>query len=197
MPKQYFLVLPLILSIMLAGCRSGITNTDIDKQNQNPLTASRYGDELAYTMADLVIQNDPIATNPKIRAIIDREIARGKETANTGRELTAQGMNGAIIPIKEEVIGFALYLNDILYFSSEFYSKPGPSLHVFLTTIVDPRDAATFPDSTTLDLGLLKAAYGPQEYEVPGQSNPELYRTLVLWDTELNRLYAFAQLSKR
>lgn len=187
----------LIFSVfVLAGCRTVMKKTTVDEQNKNPLTASRYGDELADTMANLVIQSDPLAKDPNSRAIIDRQIEWGKQISQDARFLMTQGMFGSIIAIKESVTGNVIYLNDVLYLSSDFYTKPGPALHVFLTTVVDPRDIK-FPDNTALDLGPLQAAYGQQQYPVPSRKNPELYRTFVLWDTVLNRLYGFSQLSKQ
>jgi hypothetical protein len=195
MNKRTLLFITLTVFV-LAGCGTDMKKTTIDEQNKNPLTASRYGDELADAMANLVIQNDPLAKDPNTRAIIDRQIERGKQIGQDARSLMAQGMYGPIIAIKEPVTGNVVYLNDVLYLSPDFYTKPGTALRVYLTTMVDPRDVK-FPDNTALDLGPLQAAYGQQQYPVPSQKNPALYRTFVLWDTVLNRLYGFSQLSKQ
>lgn len=186
----------LFLTLAIVGGCSSQPRTSIEKENLNPLTASRYGDEFADTMANLVIQNDPVTKDPGMLAVINAEISRGKEIGQTARDTMDQGMQGMIIPVKESVNGYVLSVNDTLYFSSEFESKPGPALHVYLTTVADPRDTQ-FPDKTAIDLGLLQAAYGPQQYRVPHQDKPELLRTVVLWDTKLKRLYAFGQLSRR
>lgn len=178
---------------LLTAC--GPTTTSIDQQNANPLVASRYGDELADTMANLVIQNDPIIKEPGMQQIIEKEIARGKSIAMNARETQAQGMKGQIIALKESVIGSVLLFSDTLYFSSDFEAKPGPDLHVYLTTIVDPRDE-TFPDATALDLGTIQSSYGAQQYNISSSIDPVKMRTLVLFDTKLRRIYGFAQLSK-
>jgi hypothetical protein len=172
-----------------------MNTTSIDQENRNPLTASRYGDDLADTMANLVIQNDPIIKEPGMRQIIDQEIARGKSIAVGAREQTDQGAKGALIPIKESVTGNVLLLQDTLNFSSDFETKPGPDLHVYLTTVVDPRDKA-FPDATAVDLGPIQSAYGAKQYALPGKTDPGVLRTLVLFDRTLKRIYGFAQLSK-
>jgi hypothetical protein len=83
----------------------------------------------------------------------------------------------------------------MLYLSSDFVSKPGTNLHVYLTTVVDPRDGS-FPDPTAIDLGAIQTVYGAQQFAVPKQEKPELLRTFVLWDKGFNRLYGFAQLTK-
>lgn len=185
----------LLFSLLLAACGSTALHTSIDEQNKNPLTASRYGDELADTMANIVINNDPILQQAGVRAVIDAEIARGKETSNRARETQARGMKGALIPIKEEIDGFVLYVDDTLFLSSDFDTKPGPELHAYLTTGVDPRDVP-FPEKMSIDLGMIQNIFGAQQYSVPHQDKRELYRTFVLYDKKLGRLYGFAQLSK-
>ena len=68
-------------------------------------------------------------------------------------------------------------------------------MRVYLTTAVDPR-GVNFPDASALSLGLLQTPYGAQEYAFDeSDSNPE-FRTVVLYDTRLERIYGFAQLSK-
>ena len=183
----------LLLTCSLVGC--GFQRTTISVVNGNPLVASRYGDELADSMANLVISNDPILKDPKIRSVVDEEIALGKQMGTDARSVEGEGMKGGVIPVKAEMDGIILYVHDLLYFSSDFTTKPGPDLHVYLTAAVDPRDMP-FPDATAIDLGTIQSAYGAQTYAVPHQKNPMLYRTFVLFDKKLQRLYGFAQLSK-
>ena len=181
------------LTLVLAAC-SSTSGTSISKENMNPLTASRYGDELADTMANMIIASGA-SIKPSMLDIINQQIARGKTLASDARATQARGMMGALIASGADTGGYGLYVDDALYLSSDFFSKPGPSLHVYLTTVVDPRDAA-FPDATAIDLGEIQNNYGAQQYPVPHQEKPELLRTLVLWDTAVHRLYGFAQLSK-
>jgi hypothetical protein len=177
----------------LSAC--GAAGTSIDRENTNPLVASRYGDDLAETMANLVIQSDPIIKQPGMQQIIDKEIARGKSIAMKGRLEAKEGAQGAIIPEKESVLGYALLMPDALWLSSDFETSPGPDLHVYLTTIVDPR-GATFPDGTAMDLGTIQSAYGAQRYSLTSRVDPTIMRTLVVFDKTLKRIYGFAQLSK-
>ena len=99
------------------------------------------------------------------------------------------------MPINEYAKGDFLYIDDTLYVGTLFEIDPLPGLHVYLTTVVDPRDVE-FPDDTAMDLGPIQTAYGAHAYEVPSVENPLLYRTVVLWDNELGRLHSFAQLNK-
>lgn len=180
--------------LLLAGC--GVRGTSISEQNQNPLTAARYGDELANALADLIIQNDPIAEDPGMKARIQDEIEQAKKIGNNARNILNRGSMGPLIPIKEDMEGWAAYTNGTLYLSSDFYTRPGPSLRVYLTTVVDPRDV-DFPDETAIDLGEIQSMYGAQEYAVNTDTEPRLLRTVALYDTTLQRLFGFAQLSQR
>lgn len=185
-------LLPIVL-LLLTGCVSAPTS--IEQQNQNPLTASRFGDELADTMANFIINNDPITQDASVRSLIESEIAKGKEIAEKARIIQSKGLMGAIIQMKADVTGYVLYHENVLFLSSDFMTSPGPSLHLYLTTVVDPRDTL-FPDTTAVDLGTLKAAYGPAQYRVPAQEDPSTLRTFVLYDTKLKLIYGFAQISK-
>ncbi len=183
------------LSLIFLSACSGSSQTSIKEQNQNPLTASRYGDELADSMANLVIQDDPAAKDPTMRKIIDAQIELGKKLGDDARMKHEEGMKGGFVPIRSEVIGYVLYVDDIVYFSPDFLTEPGADLRVLHTTVVDPRDVA-FPDPTSIDLGPLQSVFGAQQYSVPHQEKPELYRTLVIFDKKLKRIYGLVQLSK-
>lgn len=183
----------LAATLLFTACGT-IQKTDISSELQNPLTASRYGDELADRLADLIIQKDPVIEKDGVEDMIKKKIETAKNLANEARDVQGRGMMGALISVKQTTIGYGLYVDDVLWLSSDFTTDPGPSVHVFLTTVVDPRDAA-FPDDTAIDLGELQTPYGAQGYDVPHQDKPELYRTLVIFDTKLERIYGFAQLS--
>ncbi len=179
---------------LLSACSSNV-QTSIEEQNRNPLTASRYGDELADSMANMVIQEDSISKDPAMRKIIDAQIERGKSIGDDARMKHQEGMRGGFVEIKAAVMGYVLYVDDTVYFSPDFLTPPGADLRVIHTTVVDPRDVA-FPDPTSIDLGSLQSVYGAQQYSVPHQDKPELYRTVVIFDRKLKRIYGFVQLSK-
>ncbi len=184
----------LSIALALSACSSP-TVTLIEKENMNPITASRYGDELADMMANLVIKNDPVIQKPGMRALIDKEIQYGKNIGDEARSLQERGMKGGIIALAADTQGLVLSIDDMLYLSSDFFVKPGPDLHAYLTTVVDPRDVS-FPDKTAIDLGVIQNVYGASQYVVPHQKDPALLRTFVLFDKKLSLLYGFSQLSK-
>lgn len=181
------------LALALVACSSN--HKSISNENKNPLVASRYGEELADSMANFIIMKDPAADDPVLRKIIESEINRGKDIAAEARKIELGGAVGAFLSMRAETMGYALYLDDVLYLSSDFVTTPGPSLKLYLTTMVDPRDGE-FPDETSIDLGIVQATYGQQQYSVPRQKQPEKLRTVVLYDTKLKMIYGFAQISK-
>jgi hypothetical protein len=193
-----FSPLPLVAvsAVLLAACNAPHM-TSIDQELQNPLTASRYGDELADGMANIIIQDDPILKEDGVREKIENEIRRGKEISADAQDKQSEGVMGGILPMGADSTGYALYVDGTLFLSSDFSTTPGPSLHVYLTNAIDPRDVE-FPDESALDLGEIQSAFGAQQYEVPEQKEgAEPLRTFVLFDKTLKRIYGFAQLSKR
>lgn len=181
--------MPLItlgLSTMLVACTAS--------SHSNPLTDARRADELADTLANLTIHNDPIIDDPTIKALVDKEIAKAKEAGDNARSMMEEGMQGSMISEKEDVRGYALFRGDSLYLSSDFESAPGLDLHLYLTSAVDPRDG-TFPDEKAVDLGILHSPYGDQVYNIPSSEHRGKLRTVVLYDKTLKRIFGFAQLS--
>jgi hypothetical protein len=184
---------PLLCTLALVAACTPST-TSIDQQNENPLTASRYGDELADTMANLIIRKDPVLEQPGMRESVEKGIAEGKEIGAVARQIQKQGMMGSFISVSQSVIGYALLLDKTLYLSSDFFSSPGLNLHLYLTDVVDPRDTE-FPDPNAVNIGRLQAVYGAQEYVLDIEDASAL-RTAVVWDATLKQIYGFAQLSR-
>lgn len=181
----------ILTALTLIACSS--IHTSIGQENTNPFVAERYGDELADTLANLIINKDPMINTPGTQAIIEDEIGKAKTISADAREREDAGMRGGIIGVKEDVSGRVLLLDGKLYLSSDFDTRPGIDLHVYLTTVNDPR-AISFPDGTAVDLGVIQSTYGAQTYAV--SSDNDQLRTAVFWDKKLKRLYGFSQLSK-
>lgn len=162
----------------------------------NPLYAKQYYDELVENLVSITIHSDPILQKKGVAATVERArrdaIAKAQETDKRQKN----GIQGAFIPMEEYVRGTAFLSGNILYLSPNFEVTPGLSLHIFLTSAVDPRDVA-FPDPEAVDLGHIPSAYGAQTFTVPptpaDQETPP-FRTAVIFDTALERLVGFAQL---
>jgi hypothetical protein len=181
-------------TLLLAGCL-GKQTTTLEDRLQNPLFAERYAESVVDRLVELEIIKDPVLEDVAKKAYLDTERKKWLEVTRNARQVQRDGMEGSMLPVGDFAKGDVLYVQGALYFGSLFEIDPLPSIHVYLTTTVDPREIA-FPDTTAMDLGLLQSAYGAQTYTVPNVDNPLLYRTVVLWDTEFGRLHSFAQLSK-
>lgn len=161
---------------------------------ENPLYAKRYYDELVENLVSITIHSDPVLQKKGVEKTVERARRAALAKAREAEERQRGGAQGAFIPMEEYALGTAFFSGNALYLSSDFEVTPGISLHLFLTTAVDPRDVA-FPDSDAIDLGPLKSAYGAQAFAVQLPASSSIpYRTAVLWDTALERLVSFAQL---
>jgi len=191
--RKILIVTPLLL---LAGCASSSDgHPQLGYWLENPLFTERYAEAMVDAMVELDIQKNPILEDAAMKEIVDETRRKWLEEANTARKLQREGPLGNFIPADEFAKGEALYLKNVLYFGTTFEAIPGPSVKVYLTQTVDPRDVK-FPDPTAVDLGMLLSPFGAQRYAVPHAEEPDLYRTVVLYDTKLDRIHGFAQISK-
>ncbi len=186
-----------VIALLLTGCRSSTTDgtASLEERLKNPLYGERYAEELVDRMVEFKIQDDPILEDEKKAGIIEKTRKEWLEKGATARQKQNEGFRGQLITMKEYTRGEVLYADNTLYTGTLFTTAPGPNLHFHLTTVVDPRDVE-FPDETAIDIGVLYSAYGAQTFSVPPVEDPQQYRTVVLWDNDLERLYGFAQLSK-
>lgn len=189
---------PLFLAsslLVLTACASRTAGTSSLEGNlANPLFAKSYYADLATQMAAFEIRNDPMLKNERTKNALEaaREDAIGKtEEASL---LVEEGRTGLIISDRDVSIGTALIRDNMLHFGSDFVTAPGPSLHVYLTDITDPRTDA-FPDDAAVDLGPIVTTYGAQSFALP-EENTHAYKTVVLWDTSLRTVYGFVQLEQ-
>lgn len=184
------------LLIVLGGCIPVGQRTPEYDLMENPLYAKRYYDELLENLVSLSLHKDPFLQEKDREKKVEHARRDALTKAREAEQKQRSGTQGTFIPMEEYAQGTAFLDGHTLYLSSDFAVTPGISLHLFLTTNVDPRDAP-FPDPDAIDLGPLKSAYGTQDFaaNLPAK-NPTLYRTAVLWDSALERLVAFAQLSE-
>jgi hypothetical protein len=184
------------LSITLAGCGNAVGLPEYDTTLQdllrNPLYAEYYYDDLTDFTVDLVLHNDPILEDSNINETVNRVRTRALQHAKRAVDAQNRGKRGSFVSDKRIALGEALLLDSVLYFGPTFNAPPGPSLSVYLTTIIDPRDGE-FPDPTAVRIGGIKNQYGAQSFALPVHTGSgETLRTAVLWD---DTLYGFAQLS--
>lgn len=182
--------------LTLTACQS-TGNTQEHKLSyllENALFAERYSEAMVDTMVELEIYNDPIIQDEKKRKIADQTKEKWLKVAQAARKKQREGSKGGFIPMSEFTSGEVLYVDNTVFLAPDFATVPGPSLHLFLSETVDPRDVE-FPDTTAIDLGEIRSNLGTSRYEVVEAGEPSAYRSLVLWDSALGRLYGFAQIN--
>jgi hypothetical protein len=182
------------ISLLLVGCAS--KEQSLADELLNPLFAVQYGDALAENLANLIINKDPLVEEKGIEEKIQKEIASAKVISRVGKERQNSGMWGNFVSEDDMVSGLALSLENTLYVSPDFDLRPLPQTHIYLTTVVDPRDV-TFPDTSALDLGPIHSSFGAQTYAITGQNDASTFRTAVLFDPGFKKILGFAQLSKK
>ena len=193
-----YLLYSLIATLPLAACFGppGQQSAELQQQIENPLYLERYAEEMVENLVKMAIDEDPILEDKRKAAVVEQSRTYWLEEAKRARREQQEGRSGTFIPMGRYSHGEVLLASDgHLYIDSLFESTPSPSLHVFISTVVDPRDVE-FPDESSIDLGLIRSGYGAQTYELPeNMENLLIYRTVILWDTELDQLQSFAQLS--
>ena len=184
----------LLGSFLLAACNTTAYSPDAKALLQNPLFAELYSEQLVDTMVNLEIYEDPVLQDEAKKKVASDAKEQWLAVARKARADQREGLIGQFVPMKEYAEGEVLYKDDMLHFSPPFITTPGPDLHVWISTVVDPRDAE-FPDPTAIDVGPMHVPYGAQTMPVPAVEDPKAYRSVVLWDNALGRLWGFAQIS--
>ncbi|MBU2213096.1 DM13 domain-containing protein [Patescibacteria group bacterium] len=185
------------LSLLITACSPRNTSTmTLAERLQNPLFAERYSKMLVGRLTELEIDKDPLLEDPKMQELVTSTKTKWMEVDREARRIQREGMKGEFVGIKEYALGEVLLLEHMLYFASDFETDPGPGLSIFLSDAIDPREVDGFPRTEEINLGPLQSPYGQQRYTIPETVDTTVFRTVILWDTELQRLYGFAQISK-
>ena len=183
--------------LILASCSTQEQTTDKavlwGKMMQNPLYAERYYDELVDRLTTMQINKAEELKNPSYAAMVESTKADALQKSKIETQKKNDGKVGEFVPAKEETEGRALLTKDKLFLSPNFLSYPGPSLRLYLSESIDPRDTE-FPEDGSLDVGRLESPFGASDYNLPATALEKDWRTIVLYDTKLQRIYGFAQL---
>ena len=193
--RSIALIAPLLLVACATNGESGQNQQALLK---NPLYLELYSEQMVDTMVNLEIYEDPLLEDAVKKDIADSTKKYWLAEAKKSRKAQRRSSKGSLITMKEYGAGEVMFTKDgtAVHFGPAFVSTPGPSLHAFLSVTVDPRDVE-FPDISAIDLGEVNVPYGAQTFMLKDKKpkDPIKYRTRVLWDTKLGRLYSFAQLS--
>lgn len=186
------------LSLLLVACgKPGKTDSPrLEALMNNPLFVERYAEEMVQAMVEYTIREDPLLEDEERKDYIESQRSKWLKIAQQARRDQRKGTSGFFVPMQEYTKGEVLLYGKHLHFSSVTDMVPHPSLQIYLTTIVDPRDQ-DFPDASAVHVGALQTPYGAQSYEMEQEYDPENYRTVVIWDDKVKKIYTFAQLIKR
>lgn len=196
-PALFALSAALLLTACTAPPAAEPKTLTFEENLQNPLFADRYWTELTDRMVTMTINKDPILKDAGKLKIADKARLAAVEKQKAASAMQSNSMIGAFSTDREATQGYAMLKDGHLYLSTDFVTYPGVNLHLYLTSVVDPRDAA-FPDPTAIDLGALTSPYGAQTYLIT-KEDPRLEKaqTVVLFDKDLERIYAFAFLLRK
>jgi hypothetical protein len=183
--------------LFLTACNGGVAlSPTMEEQLKNPLYAEQYWSHMTDRMVTIII-NEEFKDDAGKLAEVDKVRQESLEKAQAMTKRRGEGIYGSFVPVKETTQGIALAVDNMLYLNPDFFVYPGPALHVYLSTVLDPREG-TFPDDTAIDLGIIQSPYGAQMYQTPSVKllGEGAIRTVVLYDKLLGRIYGFAQLAK-
>lgn len=163
---------------------------------KNPLYAERYWSDMTDMYVAQILNEKPALEKAGMLTAITEKKDEALAASKAALAERKKGRLGQVVPIKNGVAGLVLLLDNTLFFNPDFVIDPGPSLHVYVTHAVDPRDTA-FPDKSSIDLGRLQTPYGAQSYTLPQNIGSDGLRTVVFYDVMLKRLFAFGQLQEQ
>lgn len=187
----------LLSAIALTGC-SG--SASLESLLQNPLYAEYYHNDLADRLATIELQGDypankPVMDNAELLSLAREAREQAVVEAATARKARDRGATGGFVPVAEQVSGQVMLVDDTLFTGPTFNTPPGVDLQLYLSVAIDPRDVV-WPDDSAVALGNVQQHYGAGAYSASADA-PEgkQWRTVVLYDAALKRIYGFVQLS--
>lgn len=184
----------LLLAVLLTGCTPGAVS--LDKLLKNPLYAEYYYSDLADRLATIeinreVTQNKPITDNAELMRILTETKDRATANAAAAQKARDRAGVGGLVPVLEDVRGQVMLIDGTLFTGPTFDTPPGVDLQLYLSPSIDPRDVV-FPDDGSVAIGPVTHHYGAAAYDAP---HGHQWRTAVLYDLALHRIYGFAQLT--
>lgn len=185
--------------LLLAGCNKTepLQRTDIQAYYEgNPLAREQVAANATRVMVGMLVnERESLRQNDLFDEVDALRLEWGKKEEEAMKD-RKNGLLGSFIPVSQEAFGRILVrpAEGIIFTSTAFSVDPGPQLRLFATKSVDPR-GKEFPDADSVDLGVVPFPYGPQTFRFRPNLWQEGMLTLVLYDTKLERMYGFAQLS--
>ncbi len=184
--------LPLAPLFLLTACGSS-ASMSLESHLQNPLFAEQYYDAQVENMVNMIIASGSLMQDPSMKDAINATRLEGLRLAKEATEMQGNGMEGDIMSDSQSAMGEVLLLDGNLYLGPDFRVVPGINLHVYLSTVVDPREGV-FPDETAQDLGPVRNTFGDAIYT--GADLDNAY-TFVIYDKGTKQIVGFSQLVAR
>lgn len=83
-------------------------------------------------------------------------------------------------PVHYGMGGVTVY-EGLVHLGSDFAVGPGPKYKVLLVDKAEIRETADVKASSSIDLGMIKAFKGSQNYPVPADVDPRKFKSVVIW----------------
>lgn len=182
----------LIAPVVLAACgEARVAYPEREDIYRNPLYVYAENSLRVQYITNLEMKEPSMSgalKTPKLQAL---------RAAQDSQTIIQEGWLGTFVRgVDDEVTGGVVLVDGWLHIGPSFVMAPGIDVRVYLTKAIDPLEGA-FPDDTAIEVGPLVKALGlqslPLDESIPLDGT---YRTVVLYDRELNRLLGFAQLEK-
>ncbi len=93
--------------------------------------------------------------------------------------------------------GLVTVFKDVVHLGKTFEVGPGPKYKVLLVESTSIKESADVKKSTFVDLGMLKAFKGSQNYAVPASVDLKKYQSVVIWCETFGVLISPAKLNFR
>jgi len=77
--------------------------------------------------------------------------------------------------------GNVTVFDDLVHLNMDFEVGPGPKYKVLLSDRADIKKTSDVSDSKTIDLGMIKAFKGSQNYSIPAGTDLSTYKSVVIW----------------
>jgi hypothetical protein len=93
--------------------------------------------------------------------------------------------------------GAVTIFKDVLHLGKAFEVGPGPKYKVLLVETASVKKSADVKKSNFVDLGLLRAFKGSQNYKIPANVDLKKYKSVVIWCETFSALISPATLDFR
>ncbi len=84
---------------------------------------------------------------------------------------------------------------DLVHLGKDFEVGPGPKYKVLLSDKADIKNSDDVKASNFVDLGMIRAFKGSQNYSVPASVDPTRYKSVVIWCEAFGALISPATMS--